>query len=123
MNDPISMAADLCRQFEGLRLAPYLCPAGYWSIGYGSRFLDNGAAVTPRTAPITAQQADALLLITLRRIQPELHQLVHVPLLPSKEAALMDFAFNLGLSALAGSTLLKLLNTGHDMQAGEQLLL
>lgn len=123
MNDPISMAADLCRQFEGLRLAPYLCPAGYWSIGYGSRFLDNGAAVTPRTAPITAQQADALLLITLRRIQPELHQLVYVPLLPSKEAALMDFAFNLGLSALAGSTLLKLLNTGHDMQAGEQLLL
>lgn len=104
MNDPINMAADLCCQFEGLRLAPYLCPAGYWSIGYGNRFLANGAAVTARTAPITAEQADALLL-------------------PGREAALLDFAFNLGLSALAGSTLLKLLNAGHDMQAGEQLLL
>jgi lysozyme len=123
MNDPINMAADLCCQFEGLRFAPYLCPAGYWSIGYGSRFLANGAAVTARTAPITAEQADALLLLTLRRIQPELHQLVHASLLLGREAALLDFAFNLGLSALAGSTLLKLLNAGHGMQAGEQLLL
>ncbi|MFT8469283.1 MAG: lysozyme, partial [Acetobacter syzygii] len=89
----------------------------------GNRFLANGAAVTARTAPITAEQADALLLLTLRRIQPELHQLVHVPLLPGKEAALLDFTFNLGLSALAGATLLRLLNAGHDMQAGEQLLL
>ncbi|WP_338332163.1 lysozyme [Acetobacter sp. LMG 32666] len=123
MNDPINMAADLCRQFEGLRLSPYLCPAGYWSIGYGNRFLANGAAVTARTAPITAEQADALLLLTLRRIQTELHQLVQAPQPPGKEAALLDFAFNLGLSALAGSTLLKLLNSGHDMQAGEQLML
>lgn len=123
MNDPVEMAAGLCRTFEGLRLAPYLCPRGYWTIGYGSRFLANGAAVTARTPPITAVQADALLLLTLQRLRPEVRQLVQVALSVGVEAALLDFAFNLGLTALAGSTLLKLLNAGHAADAAGQLLL
>lgn len=123
MNDPVEMAASLCRTFEGLRLAPYLCPRGYWTIGYGSRFLANGAAVTARTPPITAVQADALLLLTLQRLRPEVRQLVQVTLSVGVEAALLDFAFNLGLTALAGSTLLKLLNAGHAADAAGQLLL
>lgn len=123
MNDPVEMAANLCRTFEGLRLAPYLCPRGYWTIGYGSRFLANGTAVTARTSPITAVQADALLLLTLQRLRPEVQQLVHVTLTASTEAALLDFAFNLGLTALAGSTLLRLLNAGRAGDAAGQLLL
>lgn len=123
MNDPVEMAASLCRTFEGLRLAPYLCPRGYWTIGYGSRFLANGAAVTARTPPITAAQADALLQLTLQRLMPEVRQLVHGALPSGCEAALLDFAFNLGLTALAGSTLLKQLNAGHAAEAAGQLLL
>ncbi|WP_408736265.1 glycoside hydrolase family protein, partial [Acetobacter persici] len=37
MNDSISIAAGLAREYEGLRLKPYICPAGYWTIGYGNR--------------------------------------------------------------------------------------
>ncbi|WP_373687513.1 glycoside hydrolase family protein, partial [Acetobacter sp. P5B1] len=48
MNDPIVLAAGLARRFEGLCLRPYVCPAGYWTIGYGSRWLANGAAVCGR---------------------------------------------------------------------------
>ncbi|WP_035363357.1 lysozyme, partial [Acetobacter pasteurianus] len=101
MNDPILLAADLCRRSEGLRLRPYVCPAGYWTIGYGSRFLANGAAVTASTAPITAEYANALLQGTLAKLLPQILRLVRVPLTPGQQAALLDFTYNLGLPALA----------------------
>ncbi|ASL41547.1 MULTISPECIES: lysozyme [Acetobacter] len=123
MNDPILLAADLCRRSEGLRLRPYVCPAGYWTIGYGSRFLANGAAVTASTAPITAEYANALLQGTLAKLLPQILRLVRVPLTSGQQAALLDFTYNLGLPALAGSTLLKLLNAGQGNAARNQLLL
>ncbi|KXV14053.1 lysozyme [Acetobacter malorum] len=123
MDDPIVLAAGLARRFEGLCLRPYVCPAGYWTIGYGSRWLANGAAVCGCTAPVTAAEADSLLLAALRALQPEIRKSVHVSLTAGQEAALLDFAFNLGLSALAGSTLLRLLNAGQGAVARNQLLL
>ncbi|MBS1015208.1 lysozyme [Acetobacter persici] len=123
MNDSISIAAGLAREYEGLRLKPYICPAGYWTIGYGNRCLANGSAVTRLTPAITAVQAEALLMLTLAGLRYKLRQLVHVALTPNKEGALLDWQFNLGTSAIAGSTLLRLLNSGQDIAAGEQLLL
>lgn len=123
MNDSIQLAACLCRKFEGLRLRPYVCPAGYWSIGYGNRALANGAAVTAKTAPITQQQAEVLLVFTLEGLRVKLRQLVRTQLSPNREGALLDFQYNLGTAALAGSTLLKDLNAGHDIAASDQLLL
>ncbi|KXV79672.1 lysozyme [Acetobacter malorum] len=123
MNDSITIAAGLAREYEGLRLKPYICPAGYWTIGYGNRCLADGAAVTARTPAITAVQAAALLMQTLSGLRIKLRQLVHVALTPNKEGALLDWQFNLGTSAIAGSSLIRLLNCGQDIAAGEQLLL
>ncbi|MCG4253163.1 lysozyme [Acetobacter tropicalis] len=123
MNDPILLAAALARRFEGLCLRPYVCAAGYWTIGYGSRWLANGAAMCAHAAPITAAEAESLLLAALRTLQPEIRKIVHVSLTARQEAALLDFAFNLGLSALAGSTLLRRLNAGQGAVARNQFLL
>ncbi|OAG75676.1 phage-related lysozyme [Acetobacter malorum] len=38
-------------------------------------------------------------------------------------SAVLDWQFNLGTSAVASSTLIRLLNSGQDIAAGEQLLL
>ncbi|OUL65182.1 lysozyme, partial [Acetobacter senegalensis] len=43
MNDSIALAAALARDYEGLSLRPYVCPAGYWTIGYGNRCLADGS--------------------------------------------------------------------------------
>ncbi|WP_395495161.1 lysozyme [Acetobacter sp. KSO5] len=123
MNDSITIAAGLAREYEGLRLKPYICPAGYWTIGYGNRCLANGSAVTAHTPAITTVQAESLLMLTLAGLRYKLRQLVHVTLTPNKEGALLDWQFNLGTSAIAGSSLIRLLNSGQDIAAGEQLLL
>ena len=113
-NEAIALAAGLCRQFEGLRLTPYLCPAGIPTIGYGSTRYADGRAVTLKDPPITAAQAEDLLLLTLRRdylagvlkVSPRLADK------PRALAAIMDFAYNLGLARYESSTLRKRVDAG-----------
>ena len=42
----LELAASLCKQFEGFRSKPYLCPANVATIGYGSTYYANGVKVT-----------------------------------------------------------------------------
>lgn len=109
VDQAVEIAAGLCRQFEGLRLKPYLCPAGIPTIGYGSTRYADGRDVKLTDAPITREQADELLRLTLKRdYLPGL--LAASPVLaqsPQALGALGDFAYNLGLTAYRTSTLRK----------------
>lgn len=96
---------DLVKSFEGLKLRAYLCPAKVWTIGYGS----TGPHVTPGKV-ITAAQADELLQDDLDRFEKAVTRLVTVPLTQNQYDALVSFAFNVGISALERSTLLKRVN-------------
>lgn len=107
------MAAALCRRFEGLRLRPYLCPAGVPTIGYGStRYLD-GRAVQLSDPPITATVANVMLLEDLRRVRlPVVLQLCPGVDTAPRLAALLDFTYNLGAGNLRASTLRRRVNAG-----------
>lgn len=102
----------LIKHYEGLSLKPYLCPAKVATIGYGSTFYPDGRTVTTADAPITEAQADTLLRSTLGKFELGVERLVTVPMTQRQFDALVSFVFNLGLGALAGSTLLKKLNAG-----------
>ena len=52
---------DLIKQFEGLSLTPYLCPANIPTIGYGNTFYEDGTKVTLKDKPITEQRASELI--------------------------------------------------------------
>lgn len=106
----------LIKEFEGLRLTSYRCPAGVWTVGYGS----TGPHVVPGMT-ITEEEAETLLTDDLRRFEEGVEQLVEVPLNDNQFAALVSFAFNLGLGALSGSTLLRLLNEGDYASVPAQL--
>ena len=103
----LKLAADLCRRFEGLRLKPYLCPAGIPTIGYGSTRYADGKPVKLSDKPISQIKANELLMTTLERdylpgvlkLSPGLQD--H----PEALAAITDFAYNLGLGAYGTSTL------------------
>ncbi|GBQ88883.1 lysozyme [Asaia krungthepensis] len=108
--------------FEGLSLKPYLCPADYWTIGYGNRFLSDGSPVTAATKPITQAQALDLLRQTVMAQQVKLRTFVTVPLTDYQEGALLSWQFNVGSNAARASTLVRLLNQRRYVAAAAQFL-
>lgn len=105
---------DLIKQFEGLYLNAYRCPAGVPTIGYGH------TAGVAMGQTITQQQADDYLRRDVRQFERAVARLVTVPLTQGQFDALVSFAFNLGEGALAQSTLLRLLNAGDHAGAAAQ---
>jgi len=106
---------QLIKNFEGLRLEAYICPAGVLTIGYGS----TGPHVKPGMK-ITQAEAERLLLKDLERFEAAVNDLVKVPLTQSMYDALVSFAFNCGIGALEDSTLLRLLNQRNYTGAAAQ---
>jgi lysozyme len=96
---------DLIKEFEGLKLRAYLCPAKVWTIGYGS----TGPHVTAGKV-ITEAEAEALLREDLARFERAVTGFVTAGLTQNQYDALVSFAFNVGISALERSTLLKRVN-------------
>lgn len=107
---------NLIKSFESLKLEAYRCPAGIWTIGYGStRDVQPGQV-------ITEQEAEALLKRDADVFQKGVASLVKVVLAPHRFDALVSLAFNIGLDAFGNSTLLKLLNAGDYDGAADQFL-
>ena len=97
---------ELIKHFEGLRLEAYLCPAGVWTIGYGStRGVYQGMTVTE-------SEAEAMLRRDLLAAERSVLRLVTVRLTDNQFDALVSFVFNLGGGALQRSTLRQKLNRG-----------
>ena len=114
VDEAVEVAATLCRPFEGLSLTVYVCPAGYPTIGYGTVWKPDGTKVTMEHPPITQETAEAWLLHELRHNYLAGVLKASPSLLARSRAlgALTDFAYNLGLGALRGSTLRKRINAG-----------
>lgn len=96
----------LVKAQEGLRLEAYPDEGGVWTIGYG-----HTKGVKPGDV-ISGAQAEMLLDADLAEAERAVSDLVKVPLTDNQFAALVDFVFNEGAGAFAGSTLLKKLNEG-----------
>lgn len=95
------------KQFEGLRLKAYRCPAGIWTIGYGhTRGVKAGQE-------ITRAQAYTLLVGDMLPFVQYVNRL-GVCKTQGQFDALVDFAYNLGTAALGSSTLLQLIRTKAD---------
>lgn len=110
-DEAIDLAKGVCRLFEGLRLRPYLCPAGIPSIGYGTTRYENGQAVQLTDPPITAERADELLDFDMRtKFIPAVAVLCPGVRADGLNAALLDFTYNLGPTNLRNSTLRRRVN-------------
>ena len=96
---------QLIKSFEGFRASPYLDSAGIPTIGYGTIMYPDGSRVTMNDSDITEAQAEQYLMFEVNQNQFD---------------ALISFAYNLGLGALHGSTLLKLVNQGDMNDAANE---
>lgn len=120
--DASSKCLDLICRFEGFSARPYLCPAGVPTIGYGSTRYADGRRVTRLDRAITEPEARRLLAATLQQFEQGVHAAVRVTLSQHQFDALVSFAYNVGLEAFRGSTLVRRLNAGEYAAAAEQLL-
>lgn len=113
---------DLIKSFEGLYLKPYLDPVNIPTIGIGTIAYPDKRKVSMSDPAITEAQAIEYLEHELREKEQGVEKLVKVPLNDNEFAALVCFAYNVGLGALEKSTLLKLLNADDRKGAADQFL-
>jgi lysozyme len=115
----------MCKRFEGFRSKPYLCPANVATIGYGSTYYADKRKVTLEDAPMSQEEAHALLMIELEHTYlPGV--LRNCPILATdvrKCNSIVDFAYNLGTGRLQTSTLKRKINAQEWDAAQEQLML
>lgn len=107
-----SAGINLIKEFEGVRLKSYKCPAGVWTVGVGH----TSAAGPPKVGPgmeITNAQAMKILAQDLGQFENGIDTMVKVPLTQNQFDALVSFTYNVGLGAFQKSTLLKKLNAGQ----------
>ena len=98
----------LIKRFEGCHLKAYLCPAGVWTIGWGS----TGPGIVKGTV-WTQAQADARLEQDALVYATGAANLSPVLLFDdNKLCAIADFCYNLGVSRYKISTLRKMVNAG-----------
>ena len=100
-------AYELIKQFEGLRLKAYLCPAGIWTIGYG-----HTSGVSPNSF-ITIQEADEYLHRDVATIEMQLNKL-NLILRQCQWDAIISFVFNVGIGNFKASTLLAKIRINPD---------
>ena len=113
---PSDKALDLIRQFEGLRLAAYKCPAGVPTIGYGTtRGVKMGMTVTK-------DEAEKLLQAEVTPFSDRINKLVKVRRNQNQFDALVSFVYNVGSGAFADSTMLKLINQNLLDDAANQFI-
>lgn len=100
---------DLIKRFEGCKLKAYKCPAGVFTIGYGSTFYEDGTKVKEGEV-ITQERADELFDIIISDFVRMTDVLVKSDVTENNFSALVSFTFNVGTGNLKKSTLLKKVN-------------
>lgn len=137
----VDKAVKLIKAFEGIEdgnpntvnLDPYLCPAGYWTIGWGHVVIGpNGnmlrgisskdLAYSMYKNGITIAEAEVLLKDDLRKFTTGVEKLLEVKLNNNQICALISFSFNVGLYAFSKSTLLKRINANKLSEVPEQFM-
>ena len=119
-------AIELAKRFEGferkvkrgiqIAATPYICPAGFWTIGYGH-------LCDPKHSPISEAEAEVYLARDLRSALAA--TLRYCPVLATEPegrlAAIVDFTFNLGAGRLQSSTLRRRVNQRDWGEAKQEL--
>ena len=119
----MSKAEELIKDFEGEYLNAYLDPVGIPTIGYGTIFNYDENRPVKMGDKITKDTAIRFLRTECDKIIPQIKKLVKVPINQNQLDALTSFVYNVGIGALKGSTLLRLLNEGKPKQeVAEQFL-
>ena len=113
----------LIKHFEGVHKKPYICPAGYWTVGVGHLISRNAELPIEWDRVLSPGEIDDLLRKDLRRFELGVLRLLGtVQPNQSEFDALVSFSFNLGLGCFQRSTVRSAFIRGDKKRSGEVLL-
>jgi lysozyme len=113
----------LIKHFEGVHKKPYICPAGYWTVGVGHLITRDPVLPSSWNRTFSSGEIDDLLRKDLRRFElGVLRMLGTVQPSQSEFDALVSFSFNLGLGCFQRSTVRSAFIRGDKKRSGEVLL-
>jgi len=104
----------LIQEFEGLSLVPYLCSAKVATIGYGATFYPSGKKVTMQDAPISLVTAKWMLKETADKFAADVNKMIKANINQNQFNAIVSLSYNIGLSGLAKSSLLRKVNVNPN---------
>ena len=108
---------SLIKEFEGLMLKAYKDVAGIWTIGHGH------TRTAAKDMEITHEKAHDLLKSDLKMTEDGVTKaLTKIPT-PNQFAAMVALAFNIGVGAFKGSTVLREHNAGNHSAAAQAFLM
>lgn len=119
----------LIGQFEAFVPHPYKDSGGVWTIGYGSTYYPDGRSIKPNDPPISKQQAlEIKKYIIARDFVPAVRLALAKPIangLVSQNMfnACVSLAYNIGVKAFVGSSVVRNLNAGKMQAAADSFLL
>tara|TARA_R110000868_G_scaffold56919_3_gene176276 strand:- start:1425 stop:1871 length:447 start_codon:yes stop_codon:yes gene_type:complete len=113
----------LIKHFEGVHKKPYICPAGYWTVGVGHLISRDAKLPFEWFRVLSPGEIDDLLRKDLRRFELGVLRLLGT-VQPSQSEfdALVSFSFNLGLGCFQRSTVRSAFIRGDKKRSGEVLL-
>jgi len=111
---------DLIKRYEGFVAQPYLCPAGFLTIGYGHRVhLSERKAMQNGITPAAAEE---LLLRDVESAKAAVMRLCPSLKKQNRFDAIVSFTFNLGAGALQRSTLRQKINRKDHLDVPPELM-
>jgi len=106
-------AEDLIKLFESCHLKAYKCPAGVWTIGWGT----TGPGIQEGLV-ISQHSADVMLKAHIMDVALDLTDVLKPKSLRQHQFdALVSFIYNIGIGAFKKSTMLKLIKADKMTEA------
>lgn len=105
--------AEFIKPWEGFSPVPYVCPAGYWTIGYGQLCKPDHPAITEEQGHEMLLAAVPAYIAHALRLSPGLTG--------DRLVAITSFIYNLGPARYAASTLRKRVNEGNWSEAKQEI--
>lgn len=113
MTETLKILTDLLKRFEGCKLKAYKCPAGVWTIGFGStRGVKEGDVITQAEADAMLLEEAQEYLDEALRLSPRLRSAT-----PGQQAAIASFVYNCGAGNYKKSTLKRNIDAGDFNEA------
>jgi lysozyme len=116
-------AENLIKDFEKCKLKAYRCPAGVWTIGWGTTAAADVGITPCEGMVITQAQADKYFDLTIDKFIAEMRPAIKRPMNENEHGAFVSLAYNIGTPRFNKSSALRYFNAGDTKKAAEAILL